>query len=121
MNIRDGVVLFDKILDAGLADKCLRDFSFGDLKLLADLIAEHCDGNVVPTYDKERKQLLIKFDAPLKFRYWQRDLSDKEKYDLFLELGVPPEDMPRFMSARAIDVATGRTDKMGMPIKQNPG
>ena len=118
MTIREGASLFDKILDAGLADKSLRDFSFGDLKLLADLIAEHCDGTTVPTYDRVTKQLLIRFDAPLRFRYWQRDLSDKEKYDLFLEMGVPSEDMSRFMSERSIDVATGRTDKMGMPIKQ---
>ena len=97
MNIHDGAALFQKIMDNGLADKCLRDFSFGDLKLLADLLADHCDGNTIPTYDAEKKRLVIPFDAPLKYRYWLQKYSDAEKRQLLLKMGVPEEDLRLYM------------------------
>ena len=107
MNIHDGAGLFEKIVDHGLADKCLRDFSFGDLKLLADLLADHCDGNTIPTYDTEKKRLVIPFNAPLKYRYWLHKYSDAEKYQLLLEMGVENEDMGRFMHRGQIEAAIG--------------
>ena len=97
MNIHDGVGLFQKIMDHGLADKCLRDFSFGDLKLLADLLAEHCDGTTIPVYDREKRRLVIPFDAPLKYRYWLHKHSDTEKYQMLRELGVPKRDLVLYM------------------------
>ena len=105
MNIHDGVGLFQKIVDNGLADKCLRDFSFSDLKLLADLLADHCDGTVIPTYDRERKRLVIPFNAPLKYRFWLHKLSDTEKYQLLRELGVPAGDVHLYMHQGAIEAA----------------
>jgi len=110
MNIHDGAALFQKIMDNGLADKCLRDFSFGDLKLLADLLAEHCDGTAVPVYDREKKRLIIPFSAPLKYRYWLQNYNDAERYRLFLEMGVPDSEMHKYLHQAQIEA--GREDNI---------
>ena len=112
MTIHDGAGLFEKIVQEGLADKCLRDFSFGDLKTLAALLCEHCDGTTMPSY-LGNGTLRIPMDAPLKYQVWRRKLTAKEKYELFLEMGVSEEDVHFFMHQRSIDVALGRTDDMG--------
>ena len=103
MNIHDGVGLFQKIMDKGLADKCLRDFSLGDLKLLADLLAEHCDGTTIPTYDAEKKRLVIPSDAPLRYKYWLHKYSDAEKYQMMRELGVPESEMHKYLHQAQIE------------------
>lgn len=112
MTIHDGAGLFEKIVQKGLADKCLRDFSFGDLKTLAALLCGHCDGASMPSY-LGKGELRIPVDAPLKYQIWRQKLTAKEKYELFLEMGVPPCDMHYFMHQRSIDMALGRTDEMG--------
>ena len=104
MTIYDGAGLFEKIVREGLADKCLRDFSFGDLKTLAALLCEHCEGATIPSY-LGNGTLRIPVDAPLKYQVWRRKLTAKEKYELFLEMGVPPCDMHFFMWPASIEEA----------------
>ena len=104
MTIHDGAGLFEKIVQEGLADKCLRDFSFVDLKTLAALLCEHCEGTTMPSY-LGKGTLRIPVDAPLKYQIWRRKLTAKEKYELFLEMGVPVEDLHFFMWPAAIEEA----------------
>lgn len=113
MNIHDGVGLFQKIMDNGLADKCLRDFSFGDLKLLADLLAEHCDGTTIPVYDQDKKRLIIGFNAPFKYRYWLHNYGDAEKYRLFREMGVPESEMHKYLHQAQIEAGREKNKKSG--------
>lgn len=113
MTIHDGVGLFQKIMDHGLADKCLRDFSFGDLKLLADLLAEHCDGTTIPTYDREKRRLVIPADAPLRYKYWLQKYNDTEKYKLFLEMGVPDSEMHKYLHQAQIEAGREEIKKPG--------
>lgn len=117
MKIHDGAGLFGKIVAEELADKCLRDFSLGDLRTLASLLCEHCEGASIPSY-LGKGTLRIPIDAPIHYQVWRLKLTPKEKYELFLEMGVPPEDMHYFMHQRLIDVALGRTDEMGKEICQ---
>lgn len=50
-------------------------------------------------------ELHIPWNAPAKYRKWERDLSAKEKYELFLEMGVEPSDLHFFMYEAEIDEA----------------
>ena len=50
-------------------------------------------------------ELHIPWNAPAKYRMWERNLSAKEKYELYLEMGVEPSDMRYFMWQAAIEEA----------------
>lgn len=113
MKIHNGSELFKKLEAKGYVDKPLRLISLRELEDIVDYITDHVDGNDMPYYEGNGR-LHIPFSAPRKFKYWsEENLTEKKKYDIFSNMGVPEEDMRYFMDARAIDIATGKTDEMG--------
>ena len=50
-------------------------------------------------------ELHIPWNAPAKYRVWEQNLSAKEKYELFLDMGVPMRDLHFFMWPAAIEEA----------------
>ena len=119
MKIRDGAALWSDIKLYGLDDKRLGEMSLHEVELLADLLSKHSKGDVAPHFYGE--DLIIRFGAPLEFRWWERkNMTDKDRYSLFLSLGVPEDKLTRYMSQRDIDCALGRCDDSGRPTTTNP-
>ena len=118
MRIHNGSKLFKKLEAKGYVDKPLRLISLRELEDIVDYISDYVFGNDMPSYHG-KGELYIPFSAPRKFKYWteeNKDITEKQKYELFLEMGVPAEDMHYFMHERAIDIALGKTDEMGREI-----
>ena len=115
MEIKDARGLFDELVAKGLVDKPLKKTSLGELKEFVEILAKHIENFEIPFYEGKGR-LRIPFFAPPKFRYWEQNLNEKGKYDLFLEMGVPEEDMHYYMSEREINIATGKTDAMGKAL-----
>ena len=108
MRIRDGAALWSDIKLYELDGKKLGEMSIHEVELLADLLSRHFDG----------EDLIIPFGAPLEFRWWERkNMSDKDRYALFLELGVPEDKLTRYMSPRDIAFARGEVDIYGREKK----
>lgn len=116
MKVRDGVALWNDIKLYELADKQVGEMSLREIELLADLLSKHVEGDVAPHFDGDN--LVIPFGAPLECRWWQRKkLSDKDRYDLYLSLGVPEDKLTMYMSPRAIAFVRGEVDVNGKPKK----
>lgn len=112
MKIRDGAALWSDIKLYGLEDKRLGEMSLHEVELLADLLSKHSKGDIAPHFDGE--DLIITFGAPLEFRWWERkNMTDKDRYRLFLALGVPEDKLTRYMSPRDIAFARGEVDVFG--------
>ena len=111
MKIRDGVALWNDIRLYKLDDKRIGEMRLHEVELLADLLSKHVENDVAPHFDGDH--LVIPFGAPLACRWWQRNMTDKERYDLYLSLGVPEDRLTRYMSPRAISVARGEVDVYG--------
>lgn len=77
------------------------------LKTAIDYIVEE-DGegyyHKMPAYHGNG-ELHIPWNSPAKYRVWERNLRVKEKYELFLEMGVPMRDLHFFMWPAAIEEA----------------
>ena len=106
MKIRDGAALWSDIRLYELDGKKLGEMSIHEVELLADLLSKYSLGDVAPFFDG--KDLIIPFGAPLECRWWERKkMTDKDRYDLFLALGVPEDKLTRYMSPRDIAFARG--------------
>lgn len=112
MKIRDGAALWSDIRLYELDGKKLGEMSIHEVELLADLLSKHSLGDVAPHFDG--KDIIIPFGAPLECRWWERKkMTDKDRYDLFLALGVPEDELTRYMSPRDIAFARGEVDEHG--------
>lgn len=111
MRITDGVALWQDLQKAGLTERSIGELTLAEMERLADILDTHCEGHRPPYFS--HGELIIPFGAPQACRWWQQDLSDKEKYRLLLRLGVTEEHLTRYMSQRSIDVAKGAGDSSG--------
>ena len=111
MKIRDGVALWNDIKLYKLDTKQVGEMSLHEVELLADLLSKHVENDVAPHFDGDN--LVIPFGAPLECRWWQRKMTDKERYDLYLSLGVPEDKLTMYMSERAIAFVRGEVDVNG--------
>lgn len=117
MKIRDGAALWSDIRLYELDVKNLGEMSIHEVELLADLLSKYSLGDVAPFFDG--KDLIIPFGAPLECRWWERKkMTDKDRYDLFLALGVPEDKLTRYMSPRDIAFARGEVDVYGRGKKE---
>ena len=110
--------LFKELEKEGYVDKPLREITQREMEHIVDIIADHVDGQEMPTYETGG-HLRIPFSAPLKFRTYIHNYSDKEHYEILLEMGVPEDEIHYYMSHRAIGVALGKIDEMGRPVKND--
>lgn len=116
MKIRDGAALWSDIRLYELDGKKLGEMSIHEVELLADLLSKYSLGDVAPFFDG--KDLIIPFGAPLECRWWERKkMTDKDRYNLFLALGVPEDKLTRYMSPRDIAFARGEVDIYGREKK----
>ena len=116
MKIRDGVALWNDVRLYKLDDKPVGGMSLREVELLADLLSKHAENDVAPHFDGDN--LVIPFGAPLECRWWQRKMTDRERYDLYLSLGVPEDRLTMYMSPRAIAFVRGEVDVNGKPKKK---
>ena len=116
MKIRDGVALWNDIKLYKLNDKQVGEMSLSEVELLADLLSKHVENDIAPHFDGDN--LVIPFGAPLACRWWQRKMTDRERYDLYLSLGVPEDRLTMYMSPRAIAFVRGEVDVNGKPKKK---
>lgn len=112
MKIVNGNKLWERLKSAPFFNVPISSLSKVEIEILLrtaiDYVVEEDGGDYghkVPAYHGNG-HLVIPWNAPAKYRYWQRDLSCKEKYELFIEMGVPPEDMHFFMYLAGIEEAT---------------
>lgn len=110
MKIVNGAKLWERLKSAPFFRRSISELTKAEMELLLKLsidfvIAEGGEyGYTVPSYEGNG-HLHIPWNAPAKYRYWEQELSCKEKYELFLEMGVPPEDMHYFMYPAGIEEA----------------
>ncbi|MBQ7607932.1 MAG: hypothetical protein IJU76_08180, partial [Desulfovibrionaceae bacterium] len=105
--------LWAKIQAAHLDPKPIGELDEKEIEQLADLISEHVEPET-PPYFKDGV-LVFPFGAPAKLRWWERNMTDRERYEFFLRLGVPEDEMRKYMNQRSIDVAKGICDEAGRP------
>lgn len=113
MKVRDGVALWNDIKLYKLDTKQVGEMSLHEVEFLADLLSKHVENDVAPHFDGDN--LVIPFGAPLECRWWQRKMTDRDRYDLYLSLGVPEDKLTMYMSPRAIAFARGEVDVNGKP------
>ena len=77
-----------------LWDTPLRKFSEGDIKRMAEVLAEAGSGGFSPPYITERGSLVIPYNAPLKYRWWQGGQSIMET---LTELNAPQEVKDKYL------------------------
>lgn len=111
MKIINGGELYERLKKRSFFCKRISELSKTELesflKIAIDYVEEengegYC--HKMPSYHGNG-ELHIPWNAPKKYRVWERNLSAKEKYELFLEMGVAPYDMHYFMWSAAIDEA----------------
>lgn len=111
-----GKAMWADLAEAGLTEMRICDMAYEQMCSLASIVLRHSLlEERLPAYHG-KGNLTIPFSAPARYRLWEQKLSDKEKRELLLEMGVPEEDLPYFMSQRAIDVALGLCDAKGRPL-----
>ena len=115
MKIINGNDLWNKLVEMPFASKKLCDLSKQELEIFLRMTIDHVNAEDEEygyrlVYYKGNGNLIIPWNAPPKYRYWQQELSDKEKYNLFLEMGVPESDMHFFMHEEAIRIAKDNHD-----------
>ena len=110
MKITDGKKLWERLKDAPFFRRSISELSKAEmehlLKLAIGFVEEEGGeyGYKLPSYHGNG-HLHIPWNAPAKYRYWEQELTSKEKYELFLEMGVSPEDMHYYMYQAAIEEA----------------
>lgn len=119
LELLDVKTIWEKFILYSLADKAPRNWSKEDIVKCVEICCEAYKRSTswnMPYY--ENGELHIPFDAPEKFQYWKHELSDKEKYDLLISIGVPEDKITHYMSQRAINVALGKCNAMGKTLKK---
>lgn len=110
MKIINGGELWERLKERSFFCKRISELSKTELesflKTAIDYVEEDGEGYCykMPAYHGNG-ELHIPWNAPAKYRVWERNLSNREKYELFLEMGVEPCDMRFFMWPAAIEEA----------------
>lgn len=115
---KDLANLWHSLVDSGLAYRAPAEWSKEEITALYEsCVKAYKKANSYAAPYFENGTLRIPHDAPDEIKWWKNDFTDKEKYQLYKRLGVPDEDMHNWMHQRAIDVALGKCDAAGRPLK----